>query len=151
MSFFAQKKVWCKFLFIFLKNKKLMIFENFKAQICSHLVGKDMVKTLYSYAYNLASEIFQKSWKYLFHKTNVFFIPKELGIRAIYYISFVDNSGPVRVFLFHFQDFSIVWPCFGCSKVFLAHFVQESVKKIKHFIFHQNGHPSVCELELMDW
>ena len=44
MNFFAQKKLWCKFLSIFSKNKKLMIFENFKAHICSHSVGENTVK-----------------------------------------------------------------------------------------------------------
>ena len=76
-------------------------------------------------------------------KKTFFFIPKELGIQAFYHISFVDNSGPVRVLVFDFQDFFVVWPCFGCSKLFVAYFVQESVTRIVQFTFHQDGHPSV--------
>ena len=76
-------------------------------------------------------------------KKSIFFIPKELEIQAFYHISFVDNSGPVRVLVFDFQDFFVVWPCFGCSKLFVAYIVQESVTRIEQFTCHQDGHRSV--------
>ena len=141
MSFFAQKKVWCKFLFIFSKNKKLMIFENFKAHICSHSVGENTVKLYISLRAIWQRKSSQKFWKLLFSKKNRFFHPSGVGHPGILQHLIPTQFWTMEVFLFDLQDFVLVWPCFSCSKVFLGYFGQNQAMKLKQIIFRHTAHP----------
>ena len=109
MSFFAEKKILCKFLFIFSKNKKLMIFETFKAHFCSHSIRwkySEILEILYISLYPFWHRKCSKNVEnHIFQNKSFFSIPKELGIQTFYHISFLNNFGTSVVLVFEFQDF----------------------------------------------
>ena len=112
MSFFAHFEIWCKFRFVFSKNKKLMFLDTFEAHICGTFIRRKSNKNIkipYIQLYAIWHRKSSKNVKNHFFQNKSFFsIPMELGIQAFCQISFLDDFGAMQIFTLK-RHFSDIW------------------------------------------
>ena len=112
MSFFAHFEIWCKFRFVFSKNKKLMFLDTFEAHICGTFIRRKYKKTSKSLIFSYMQsgiENLPKMSKITFFKTNRFF-PSQWSWESKHFVRshFWTILEPCKFFTLK-RHFSDIW------------------------------------------